>query len=299
MSNSWAIRLSLQHVQRAGELRSWPGVDAAVDGDTLWLRGDGLDASMQRSLAPTAEGPVFHLSDDGRLTAFGNAVPTERLPDLNWRRLADLLQPVLPAARMTSVELPRVALSLERSSTVRQESLLVTDWDSFSRWAVAAPEIRLHGCRFAVSRTAEVVCQTRIDGWPGLESDSSNPRGFLRSAQSSPGHPVDQCRVDGAEERHSSNSIGSACVVIQGNPLPPLDGERYWLAGRVAVPLGYHWTPAVDVATLEAVIRSLNGENAGTQPLCIWNKNDHSIDVVEGSDLIPLTRTNVRETARQ
>ena len=26
-------------------------------------------------------------------------------------------------------------------------------------------------------------------GWPGLEGDSPKPRGFLRSAQSSPGHP--------------------------------------------------------------------------------------------------------------
>ena len=29
-----------------------------------------------------------------------------------------------------------------------------------------------------------------LGGWPGLESDSSKPRGFLRSAQSSPGHPA-------------------------------------------------------------------------------------------------------------
>jgi len=28
-------------------------------------------------------------------------------------------------------------------------------------------------------------------GWPGLESDSSKPRCFLRYARSSPGHPSD------------------------------------------------------------------------------------------------------------
>ena len=31
--------------------------------------------------------------------------------------------------------------------------------------------------------------QCAIPGWPGLEGDSPKPRGFLRSAQSSPGHP--------------------------------------------------------------------------------------------------------------
>gem|GEM_PF-5414292 len=35
-----------------------------------------------------------------------------------------------------------------------------------------------------------VLCHSYIDGWPGLESDSSKPRGFLRSAQSNPGHPI-------------------------------------------------------------------------------------------------------------
>ena len=34
-----------------------------------------------------------------------------------------------------------------------------------------------------------VLCQQWIDGWPGLEGASPKPRGFLRSAQSSPGHP--------------------------------------------------------------------------------------------------------------
>ena len=38
---------------------------------------------------------------------------------------------------------------------------------------------------------ASCGCQQWIDGWPGLEGGSPKPRGFLRSAQSSPGHPID------------------------------------------------------------------------------------------------------------
>ena len=34
------------------------------------------------------------------------------------------------------------------------------------------------------------LCQPWFDAWPGLEGDSPKPRGFLRSAQSSPGHPT-------------------------------------------------------------------------------------------------------------
>ena len=35
-----------------------------------------------------------------------------------------------------------------------------------------------------------VLCQILIFGWPGLEGNSPKPRGFLRSARSSPGHPT-------------------------------------------------------------------------------------------------------------
>ncbi len=37
-----------------------------------------------------------------------------------------------------------------------------------------------------------------IDGWPGLEGASPKPRGFLRSAQASPGHPIHQSKSDRA-----------------------------------------------------------------------------------------------------
>ncbi len=254
MSDRWAIRLSLQHLQRAGELRAWPSIEAAVSGVVVWLRGDRLDSALQRTLAPIADGPVFQHAEDGRLTVFGNAVPTERLPNLNWQRLADFLQPVLPTARLTSVQLPRITLLLERSTDVQHEAVIVTDWKSFSNWANTAPEIRLHCCRFAVSKDAA----------------SRGPLNCDRAAR----------------------------VVIQGNPLPPLEGERYWLAGRVAVPLGYRWTPAIDVATLEASICKQNEGNAGPQSLWIWNGTKNSIDVIEGSDLIPVTRANVRVTGK-
>ena len=38
--------------------------------------------------------------------------------------------------------------------------------------------------------------QQWIDGWSGLEGASPKPRGFLRSAQSSPGHPIHQGTTD-------------------------------------------------------------------------------------------------------
>jgi len=53
------------------------------------------------------------------------------------------------------------------------------------------------GTEKAEERMGQAVSE---DGWPGLEGDSPKPRGFLRSAQSSPGHP------DALESRRHSPS---------------------------------------------------------------------------------------------
>ena len=44
----------------------------------------------------------------------------------------------------------------------------------------------------------QVPVEQWIDGCPGLEGGSPKPRGFLRSAQSSPGHLIHQCTADEA-----------------------------------------------------------------------------------------------------
>ncbi|HTL31394.1 MAG TPA: hypothetical protein VL282_19325 [Tepidisphaeraceae bacterium] len=43
-------------------------------------------------------------------------------------------------------------------------------------------------------------------------------------------------------------------VLIRGTPLPPLPGLRYYESQGVAVPCGFGWSPAADVATLRRVL---------------------------------------------
>jgi hypothetical protein len=254
VNDNWAIRLSVDHLSRANELRLTPGIEAAIGGRRIWLSGDGLDASLQRVLASIADDGVFHRAVDGRLTAFGRAVPTERLPELKWQRLTDVLQPVLPVSQMAFFRIPRTGLSLRRSTIEHRESLLLTDWDTFRDWALAAPEIRLTACRFAVCR-------------PSAEVRGVN-------------FPI------------------PVRVLIEGSPLPPLRGERYWVAGRVAIPLGFHWFPAVDVPTLEAIVCRARLAAESIQQIWIWSPNGDAMEEIPGSEMIAVTRANLRATEK-
>jgi hypothetical protein len=49
-------------------------------------------------------------------------------------------------------------------------------------------------------------------------------------------------------ERWSFVADETGRVLVRGAPLPPLPGERFVEQGGVAVPLGWHWRPAVEPA---------------------------------------------------
>lgn len=250
LNTLWAIRVSLNHLMRVGELRLMSAVHASIIGDILWLRGEGLDAELHRVLAPIADGPVFQVAADRRLTPFGAAVPIERLPEVDWKPLREILMPVLPSSQMAVVQLPRVRLRLERTMLEQEAALLVTDWPSFQEWALSAPEIRLRGCRFAVCRDALTALGNRT----------------------APTHRV----------------------AIMGQPLPPIVGERFWLAGSIAIPLGFHWVPHVDVKTVEAVFA--RGVEDSASRIRVWNAEHNLLEETVSSEWVPLTRRSVRAT---
>ena len=227
------------------------GVQAAIVRERVWLRGEGLDAAMSRMLATVADGPVYQLASDGRLIPFGSAVPTERLPEVEWRLLSETLSPVIPSPRIAAVQIPRVRLTLERTVQEQEAALLITDEASFRDWALSAPEVRLQGSRFAVSRSKY------------REPDD--------------------------------RSVLVPRVAVQGQPLPPLMGERYWLAGNIAIPLGFTWVPHVDVKTLETVLS--RGLEESSHRILIWRLDGNVIEEIVSSDWVAVTRANVRATA--
>ncbi|MFN9720892.1 MAG: hypothetical protein ACK58L_19525 [Planctomycetota bacterium] len=161
----WAFSTHIANIHRLGELRSMPSVQGALTEDVVWVRGSGLDETLFGTLAAFADGPVFLVDGKNRLTPFGKTVPVDRLPDVTWESLAKLLEPVLPLARIVSVQFPKCPLTLVRSSVDHEASVMIVSWDAFERWAIDAPEIRLRACHFA-TRGGDVGAQVCVRGNP-------------------------------------------------------------------------------------------------------------------------------------
>jgi hypothetical protein len=106
------------------------------------------------------------------------------------------------------------------------------------------------------------TCTMPLSAWPG----STPPGAVLRLVRTStPVEPsllllplgdwqayvatAPQVRLD----RLSFALDSAGRVLVRGVPLPPLDGQRFVEFEGIAVPVGWHWQPAVDAATLRAL----------------------------------------------
>jgi len=156
----WAFRVLQSEVRRLGELRRRSGVEAALSGAFVWVRGGGLDVPLFAVLAACADGPVFIVDGQDRLIPYGSAVPVERLPALRWKSLAQLLEPELPITQIVSARFSVCPLRLERSPVEQPVAVLVTTWSDFASWSADASEVRLRACQFAVCMDGQqrLVC---------------------------------------------------------------------------------------------------------------------------------------------
>lgn len=81
----------------------------------------------------------------------------------------------------------------------------------------------------------------------------------------------------------------SGRVLVQGNPLPPIPGKRFVIYGRIAVPAGFTWVPALSPAVL---LRVFGGAESS---LVLWEEQG-TITRLSAEQFIPATRAAVKAT---
>lgn len=118
--------------------------------ESIWLRGPGPPPP---ELARVHWRTLQQLLGEDGLAPLDSAIPTARLPDLDWSPLDRVSRPAaassaLPGALETDA---RVKTKLIRSPQFAETNLLCLNLASFARWASTAPEIRLKPLRFACS----------------------------------------------------------------------------------------------------------------------------------------------------
>lgn len=123
----------------------------------MWLRGpdltDEIDAALRR--VPGLE--RFRLLPGDLLAAPGADVPSDRLPSLAWKPIADQFAPAFPRSSSAGDRPESVPFRVVASSEERAAAALLTDVDEWERWCADAAEVRLMRLRFAACADGRVL----------------------------------------------------------------------------------------------------------------------------------------------
>lgn len=165
MSDNHIVKIDLRHARQSASLRRLPGLEVAEEADAVWLRAPADDETLNRLLR-ALPGQRFRLIDGDQLVPWGKRVPTERLPRLDWRPLAEWSAIALPVAALPAPITSRVALQLVRGGPEQPPAALLADWQEWSSYATGAAEVRLRPLAFALSGPQESVQRAFIIGNP-------------------------------------------------------------------------------------------------------------------------------------
>ena len=146
----WAARLAVADRRALDAGRLAAGVEVAVVGESLWVRGplSAGAAGAWPCRLPAAE--RFELLADGVLRAPGARVPCARLPAAaSWSGLPAWLPVALPRPLLPAAVPDKPALRLVRGGAEGSPDALLLDLDAWVEWAERAPAVRLGPLRFA------------------------------------------------------------------------------------------------------------------------------------------------------
>lgn len=140
-----------------GALRSLPGLQAADDGELVWLRGIAIAEEIDLRIRQL---PALHTYElkDGELLFPPNALtPVSKLQTFNWQPLSQFITVTLPVSGMPGKITQQHRVRLIPCDTADKSDALLTSLETFKTWVATAPKMRLQVLRFAVSENNRVL----------------------------------------------------------------------------------------------------------------------------------------------
>lgn len=153
----WVLKLARKEQEALGSVRCIPELRGAVAGDWIWLRGPAAPAPLDVEILRLPLAETFLTDERQHLFFPGSRTPFSKLPDLDWQPLSELFPVEVPSAALpgqlpASYRGPLVPTTEERPGEV-----LLTEWETWVRYAIHAPAIRLEPLQFAAAAHLQVL----------------------------------------------------------------------------------------------------------------------------------------------
>ncbi len=136
-------------------VRCMEGLSAAMDDQSIWLRGIREPVAMALKQLPVKNS--FTINGQQQLFIPGNLTPIDILKELSWQPLSSFIPVATPVSALPGKTSQRIPIQLVPATQVQEGAALLTSLAIWKQYAETAPAVRLGRLRFAVSEHNEVV----------------------------------------------------------------------------------------------------------------------------------------------
>ncbi len=166
----WIFVLAASDAETLGTVRCVPGIQAALAGEKVWVRGLPAAEKLETSLRQLPVQQTYVL-DNGYLFPEGKLTPVAQLdPALHWQPLTTFIPVEFPVSLLPAQLGEKHPIRLRASTQHREGYALQTDLQTWHTYAHTAPQIRLDQVTFAVAEDNQVlILGTPLLPLPGQE----------------------------------------------------------------------------------------------------------------------------------
>ena len=165
MPEAWIARWPLERFASAAALRTHRSLEASTDQRYGYLRGRAAERDTLREQAPAAE--WFTVDAERLLTPLDARLPSQTLPPLRWRPIAEQFPIRLPDAEPLVASPVAAAVTLVPAEEPRPVAGLLTDPAALVAVAAATLDVRLTCCRFVRHGDRALVVGDPLPPAPG------------------------------------------------------------------------------------------------------------------------------------
>jgi len=188
---SWAGCLKGASLDAMDSFRLSRELEGMLAADFLWVRGGVLSEKLQQELKSVPWHRYYRILDGGKLAREDSRLPCGRLPQGEWKKLAEILVPELPSPAFPGLKPMRAGLKWAYGRKEKPAALLLTQAQAWWEYVETAPEIRLSVLGFALNDAGQVLVKgSPLPALPGayfsLEQGVALPSGLEVDPRLSP-----------------------------------------------------------------------------------------------------------------
>lgn len=164
----WVFIISMKNKARLGTVRCLTDWVAAEDETTIWLKGGNSGEPVDLKIRQLPIDQIFLLDEKMQLFPVKGKTPVGLLQSMDWKVLTDFISVELPVAALPAQQMDTYEPRLVPAEKEQPCEVLLTDWATWSAYAMKAPAIRLSPLQFAASASDDVlVLGTPLPPIPG------------------------------------------------------------------------------------------------------------------------------------